>query len=661
MIIKQIRLTNFRQYRNERIDFATNPEKNVTVILGENTHGKTTLVCAFIWCLYREFGLKGQLFSSATADEMSLGEEGITEVMMTLEHNDIEYRVTTKQIFKKTANGMSPSSKASTNLIKNGKSIPDPTLVNHEIQNILKQDVKDYFFYDGENNRIEQVGKKTSIKSAIYQMMGIDMVIDVAKYFNPSSANLVAYRLNQDLEVDPTPELQMYKKKLENSESERHKKEVEVCEKLKEIDTLELQKNEKEKILDEYPDIEPLQIRKKKLENDIKTDMEKVDTYFYNLITSFNGKQSSNLQDILFSKIFKKFEINTFSEKSSFNKEDSLSYINEKVIDQLIERKRCICGAIITDSNDARMHLEEAREHMEPHDYAKYLGDFCKRMNSYVEYEEKCKDRIKTSADIFLTLVENIEKNKVEKADISESIEGKPDIGKIQKDINVINEQIIRLETTIDILEKETLPKLDEQILDANENIQRLAKKNCNNELIDKCIDYMKVVYNTANTTIKKKKNEIRVELEKQVNVIFSSVYHGERVVKIDEEFNINTELKNGEKLSASGGTESVKNFSFVTGLIKLAKKHILSEGSSYFTHKEDDKYPLVMDAPFSGVDSEHIKNVCRILPEYCDQVIIVLLNNAYRDAEDTLKDKVGKVYKLNKISEKCSEIKEVN
>lgn len=43
MLLKSIKLENFRQFRNESIDFAQGEGgKNVTIIIGENGTGKTT-------------------------------------------------------------------------------------------------------------------------------------------------------------------------------------------------------------------------------------------------------------------------------------------------------------------------------------------------------------------------------------------------------------------------------------------------------------------------------------------------------------------------------------------------------------------------------------------------------------------------------------------
>lgn len=53
MLIKTLRMKNFRQFKGTtEINFSCDAEKNVTVILGDNTFGKTTLLQAFNWCLY---------------------------------------------------------------------------------------------------------------------------------------------------------------------------------------------------------------------------------------------------------------------------------------------------------------------------------------------------------------------------------------------------------------------------------------------------------------------------------------------------------------------------------------------------------------------------------------------------------------------------------
>ena len=55
MLIKSIRLQNFRQFRDCSIRFATGEDgRNVTICLGDNGSGKTTFEQAFFWVLYGE-------------------------------------------------------------------------------------------------------------------------------------------------------------------------------------------------------------------------------------------------------------------------------------------------------------------------------------------------------------------------------------------------------------------------------------------------------------------------------------------------------------------------------------------------------------------------------------------------------------------------------
>ena len=50
MLLRSIELHNFRQFINEKIDFSTDPDQNVTLVIGDNGTGKTTFAQAFTWC-----------------------------------------------------------------------------------------------------------------------------------------------------------------------------------------------------------------------------------------------------------------------------------------------------------------------------------------------------------------------------------------------------------------------------------------------------------------------------------------------------------------------------------------------------------------------------------------------------------------------------------
>src|SRR5687767_5170372 len=55
MRISSVKLNNFRQfYGQQELAFPTNGNKNVTLIHAENGFGKTSILNAVLWCLFRQ-------------------------------------------------------------------------------------------------------------------------------------------------------------------------------------------------------------------------------------------------------------------------------------------------------------------------------------------------------------------------------------------------------------------------------------------------------------------------------------------------------------------------------------------------------------------------------------------------------------------------------
>lgn len=217
MLIKSIELINFRQYINEKIEFSTDPNKNTTIILGENGYGKTTLIRAFLWGLYRTNGFKNNkiLLNSKVADKMALDSCESVKVILEVNHKDLDYTIETEQLFYKNDKGeISKKSNSSTKIIKKITPILKKTItgnaVANEIDDILNNNMKDYFFYDGENNVIDKVSTKSNLKMAIEKMMGINEISDLADYFDPNGAKSVFKLLNDDLIDNDDDDLVQY-------------------------------------------------------------------------------------------------------------------------------------------------------------------------------------------------------------------------------------------------------------------------------------------------------------------------------------------------------------------------------------------------------------------------------------------------------------------
>ena len=92
MLLKEMKLRDFRQFRNEQsIQFSTDPDRNVTIIMGENGSGKTTLAQAFTWCLYGDTDFEDtEVLNKIKAQEMGPNQECIVKVELLLRHLDVD-------------------------------------------------------------------------------------------------------------------------------------------------------------------------------------------------------------------------------------------------------------------------------------------------------------------------------------------------------------------------------------------------------------------------------------------------------------------------------------------------------------------------------------------------------------------------------------------
>ena len=92
MLLQSIELQNFRQFINEKIDFSTDPERNVTLIIGENGTGKTTFAQAFFWCLYGETDFTNKtMLNRVLAEQMTPDQKITVKVVLKLTHGSATY------------------------------------------------------------------------------------------------------------------------------------------------------------------------------------------------------------------------------------------------------------------------------------------------------------------------------------------------------------------------------------------------------------------------------------------------------------------------------------------------------------------------------------------------------------------------------------------
>ena len=303
---------------------------------------------------------------------------------------------------------------------------------------------------------------------------------------------------------------------------------------------------------------------------------------------------------------------------------------------------------------------------MEPHDFGKYIEDFDSGESSNVYNANSIFESIDERAKSILDLIQKIDDEENRLKTVKEHIEGRVDVGEIQKEIRMIDIQIGQKQNELNRISQNEIPTIDAQLKNLNEKISKSTITNEKNDFINFCLEYSKYIYEIAEKKMINSKAEIKEKLQEEVSTIFKSMYHGNRGIRINDDFKAETYVVSAgkdQKIDGSTGMGTVVNYSFVAGLMNLAKKAIINGDNDDETADpdlENETFPLVMDAPFSNTDETHIKNICNALPNYCDQIIMFVMKKDFNYASQSIADKIGKMYELEQISETESIVKEV-
>jgi DNA sulfur modification protein DndD len=225
MKIKSIQLSNFRCYKGIQppIVFSTDPEKNVTVFVGENNAGKTTFIQAFLWCLYDKTSFKTKSIINAEA-ELDLMPNKYCDafVEIVLLHEDKEFVIRRSQRFYLNSN---ETVKHDDSVLKisykevNGTGNQEPIPAkecDYTVKKILPEALTDYFFFNGE--AVTDINNRGDVVAAVRGLMGLDVIGQARDRLNPKYSGTVTSELNEALVLKADAESDDLKNKLKKSE-----------------------------------------------------------------------------------------------------------------------------------------------------------------------------------------------------------------------------------------------------------------------------------------------------------------------------------------------------------------------------------------------------------------------------------------------------------
>ncbi|KJS16033.1 MAG: hypothetical protein VR69_11095 [Peptococcaceae bacterium BRH_c4b] len=655
MLLRNLRLTNFRQFKGDQpISFSTNPDRNVTIIMGENGSGKTTLAQAFTWCLYGDTDFEDKsMLSKAVAQNMLPNEEANVRVDLDLVHNGMEYTIIREQRYSKDSSGsLRRPSQTIFKITYKGSDgqrefVPDLE-TDLRMKEILPRELSKYFFFNGE--RIEKMskeirrGKSKEFAEAVKSLLGLSAFTAALDHLKSRSSSSVIRSYDNSYNAGSDARIAQYTKEIDDFDDEIEA----ITRRLAEIENEEAIAQDKcdelEEKISKFKDSEVLTKERERLRNKLNGLISSKASSTTALLRSFN----KNAQQY-FAKKMMKDALQRLSEADKLDK--GIPDIHERTIKFLIDRGFCICGNKIVFNNEAYKELMKVLDYIPPQSLGSLIGQFVRdcelKSKGGSSLFEEVSEQYRVIRD-FETDYAEVEKNiKL----VEQRLVNMENVGELQKDLINYESRLKGLKTERDNLNKEHGSyenKKKYKVADRKE----LTLKDETNRKIEVYKAYAQYMYDVLFDDYTQKEAETRNQLQETVNGIFKHIYNGGLSLSLDENYNVNIIVNDFEGYNSDVETSTAQRisviFAFIAGVIKMARDSQNDENEMLVS----EPYPLVMDAPLSAFDKTRIQTVCDTLPKVAEQVIIFIKDTDGELAETYMGQQVGARYLFEKKNE---------
>jgi DNA sulfur modification protein DndD len=641
MLLDEIRLKNFRQYYQEQtIQFSKSSHRNVTVIHGENGSGKTALLNAFSWCFYGKLDLPNSeyIINEHAIKEANPNSDVECSITINFSEHEKKYTLTRRIIARKGDNGKvfygEPEIKLDYKREGNSETISNPT---DEINRIIPENLRTYFFFDGE--RIDNLSKDNStgeIKNAIKNIMGLEILERAIKHTGDASTRFRSELKNygdsktihlieeiEKLENEKT-NLQNRRELLVNNLEVTKKQMREIENKLKFIEGSQKLQHEKELKDDE---LEQVQIELKKLQKEI---LETVSKNGY-LAFSYSPVNSSEI-------IVKEKEVEGFGipgiRSSAF-------------IDDLIERGICICGVEIKEDSSHYQHLLKIKEYLPPQSLDSAIINFKSGIKIVKDGRQRFYESLKELKQKEIKLQSNERKLNDEIKEIKSKLN--------EKDSEEISSLVAKLEK-LELVQSNTdreiggieheLKQISSQLHDKEKEQKKINSIADKSQTAQRRIDACQTLVKTMEDIYNIREKLVRVQLQERITEVYKQFLRKGYEIRLSDQYELNVYNQNNSRVGMSQGERQITSLSFIGAIVDLAREQFNKEIKSTF--EEGGIYPLVMDSPFGALDSDHRERIARGIHKLSDQVIVIVSTSQWRgEVEGQMKELIGKEYQL--------------
>lgn len=653
MKIKSIKLHNFMRYKGDNeLLFSTDEEKNVTVVLGDNTFGKTTLAQAFRWGLYETLNDTSYtkkkdvvLLNNEVAAEMKINQVKDVSVEIVVINEEGEVKFTRKASFNRKSasiNDISVKQLGITQLTmqrrkegvwgdiinNSGSNIESKKYkagcVQEAIDNMFPQSLSNYFFFDGE--RWNDLKSKTSdIKNSVDTILGVSGLLEMKNHLKDNRISVVKkFREKLKGTSGEYERIQQEIKGLDESISEYEKA---IFETQSAIETTERTLESTQKTLNDNRKVEEDQKELKRLESDIEKYEKFKSDYYVDIV-----KGLSNSSKYFASTLLPEFEelLNHVDLEGK-----DIPGVTVDTLDYLLELGECLCGTKLTEDSEAYETILKLKKQVPPEMLGGAAGKLKTTLEIWKNETADLVEVVKSKAADFDVAQSTIDDKILERDRLEKTIDRKTNLGPVRLQNKQAKERLSSLKgkkSTYEI----RLEQTKENKLSKESQLDAVAIHDRQNAVVYRCLAYIEAMYDRASLLVDVRKHSTISDLNKIIGENFQRMFNDrEKYARLGADYKIHVfyhkvgDMTNYEEENLSNGETVAINFVFIVSILELAKKYreLERQNKEYGMENAILELPLVLDGPFSALSNENTSLVANRLPQFAEQVIIFMLD----------------------------------
>lgn len=640
MLLRRIKLKNFRQYYDVvSIEFACDPEKNVTIIHAENGVGKTALLNAIKWCFYGSFTKNFRNPDKLVNFEAE--KEGKTSCSVEIEFNNDGDEFLIIRRFDSLGRLSKAVQAGEVNVYKMvdgtwSGALPEPEMV---VNGMLPEEMADYFFFQGEgSNAVETGNRGINLARSIRNILGFKVAESVQDIIN-KKRNSINKRIAA---LDTSGQAQKVAEDVERLNGKVVELEKDIARLNDLIPSLEF---DLEMVVSElskisHAELSSLSKEEKELEalkSKLASQVRNIQPKKYDLIRRFGWA--------VFGREFADESLE-FIDESTLKGRLPEPY-NKTFINDIIAASKCICGSDLHPGSSAYINVARLLEKAANPALQSRLGAIRSQIQEIKTLNELSQGAIKdvlNNASLVEDQLQSVT-NKLElvkkkikdiPVDMIAQLQSKKE--KIQGDLNRQNQMLGGYISQHEAAQKNYESRRNE--------LKRLTP---NSEVLGELEIYIQYVNELAETLqqhLSKTERLVREHIASKVNSMMRSFSRHSYQIRISEkDFSIVLVNNDGTQVGQGDGLNLLLNLSITAALIEFVRERqsvrdpLLASATAA---------PLVIDAPFGVLDDSYRNVVVSNLPKHAEQVMFFVSSSQWRDEMDlVIRDRIGSEYCL--------------